>query len=115
MSDTLVIKQFRLRKDKPNAEWLKADEQIDEWIKQQPGFLFRCLSETTEGEWFVVEYWSSMEAVKAAEEKFRETLEGLIAPFIEISGFTVRHSKAHAMRQNCLSYPEQNIICFIDS
>lgn len=115
MPDTIVIKQFRLRKDKPKAEWLKADEQTDAWIKRQPGFLFRCLSETAEGEWFAVEYWSSIEAVKAAEENYREKLEGLIVPFIEMSSFTARPSKAQVIRQSCSAYPEQNVICFIDS
>ncbi|OIR09812.1 hypothetical protein GALL_82180 [mine drainage metagenome] len=115
MSDTIVIKQFRLRKDKPKTEWLKADEQTDAWINQQPGFIFRCLSETAEGEWFAVEYWSSIEAAKAAEENFRERLEGLIVPFIEMNSFTARHSKAQVMRQSGLAYLEQNVICLIDS
>ncbi len=115
MPDTIVIKQFRLRKDKPKTEWLKADEQTDAWIKRQPGFVFRSLSETEEGEWFAVEYWSSIEAVKAAEENFREKLEGLIVPFIEMNSFTARHSKAQVSRQSGLAYPEQDVICFIDS
>ncbi|OIR03265.1 hypothetical protein GALL_145370 [mine drainage metagenome] len=99
MSDTLVIMQFRLQKDKTTADWLQANQLVNDWIKQQPGFRFRSLSETVDGVWFIVVYWASMEAAKAAEASFGQSMAGLIVPFVEMSGFTSSNSTAHLMQQ----------------
>jgi hypothetical protein len=50
MSDTIELVRFRLKQDKTTADWLKANEKINDWIKVQPGFRFRSLSETADGE-----------------------------------------------------------------
>jgi hypothetical protein len=99
MSDTIVIMKVRLGKDIATTDWLKANEQINEWRKQQQGFRFQSLSETADGEWYIVVYWASLEAAKAAGEKFREKLEGLIVPFVEMKSFSSSYSTAHLMQQ----------------
>ena len=70
MSDTIELVRFRLQAGKTAAEWLKANEKINEWVKAQPGFRFRSLSETDDGEWIDMVYWESLEASRKAGEKF---------------------------------------------
>ena len=99
MSDTIELVRFRLKQDKTAADWLKANEKINDWIKVQPGFRFRSLSETDDGEWIDMVYWENLEAAKAAGAKFHDEIGPHCEPLIEVGSIVVSHSKAHVMQQ----------------
>lgn len=99
MSDTIELVRFRLKQDKTAADWLKANEKINDWIKVQPGFRFRSLSETDDGEWIDMVYWENLEAAKAAGAKFGDEVAPTCEPLIEIGSVVVSHSKAHVMQR----------------
>jgi hypothetical protein len=99
MSDTIELVRFRLKQDKTAADWLKANEKISGWIKLQPGFRFRSLSETADGEWIDMVYWDSLESAKSAGAKFGEEMAPTCEPLIEMASVIVSHSKAHVMQR----------------
>lgn len=99
MSDTIELVRFRLKQDKTAADWLKANEKINNWIKQQPGFRFRSLSETDDGEWIDMVYWENLEAARAAGVKFGDEVAPSCEPLIEIGSVVVSHSRAHVMQR----------------
>lgn len=100
MSDTIELVRFRLKKDKTAADWLKANEKINDWIKLQPGFRFRSLSETEDGEWLDVVYWENLEAAQTAGTKFGEEMGPNCEPLIDMTSVIVSHSKAYVMQRN---------------
>jgi len=99
MMDTIVAMQFRLHQDQTADGFLQANERVNAWIKQQPGFRFRSLSETADGLWVLLVYWASKEAARAAEEKFKREMEGLLMPFIDAASFSSSLSQARVMLQ----------------
>lgn len=99
MSDTIELVRFRLLPGKTAADWLKVNEKINDWMKAQPGFQFRSVSEAEDGEWWDLVYWASMEAALAAGEKFMGELGGVIMPLVAPGSVVVSRSKAHVMQQ----------------
>jgi hypothetical protein len=99
MSDTIELVRFRLKQDKTAAEWLKANEKINDWVKVQPGFRFRSLSETDDGEWIDMVYWESLEAAKASGAKFGDEIGSSCEPLVDMTSVIVSHSKAHVMQR----------------
>lgn len=99
MSDTIELVRFRLQSGKTAADWLKANEKINDWMKAQPGFQFRSVSETDDGEWWDLVYWASVEAALTAGEKFLRDLGEVIAPLIARDSVAISRSKAHVMQQ----------------
>jgi hypothetical protein len=99
MSDTIELVRFRLQPGKTSADWLKANEKINEWVKAQPGFRFRSLSETEDGEWIDMVYWESLEAAKKAGEKFCDEMGAACEPLVAPGSVVVSHSRAHVMQR----------------
>ncbi len=99
MSDTIELVRFRLQPGKTAADWLLANEKINEWIKAQSGFQFRSVSETDDGEWWDLVYWANMEVAHAAGEKFLRDLGEVIAPLIMRDSVTITRGKVHMMQQ----------------
>lgn len=99
MSDTIELVRFRLQAGKTSADWLKANEKINDWIKVQPGFRFRSLSETDDGEWIDMVYWENLESAKTAGAKFGDEMGANCEPLIDMKSVIVSHSKAHVMQR----------------
>ena len=99
MSDTIVNMRFRLQPGRSRKDWLRANEQVNTWIGRQPGFRYRSLSETADGEWIVIVYWISAEAAEVADRGFVQDMGNLIFPFVDMDSFSVSHSLAHVMLQ----------------
>lgn len=64
MSETIDLVRFRFKQDKTAADRLKANENINEWAKRQPGFRFRSVSETEDGEWLDMTCWGNPQAAR---------------------------------------------------
>lgn len=99
MSDTIELVRFRLQQGKTSADWLKANEKINEFMKAQPGFRFRSLSETEDGEWLDLVYWENLAAAEAAGKKFESEIMPTCAPLVAPDSVTISRSKAHVMQQ----------------
>ena len=99
MSDTIELVRFRLQQGKTSADWLKANEKINEFMKAQPGFRFRSLSETDDGEWLDLVYWENLEAANAASEKFGAEMMSVCEPLVAHDSVVISRSKAHVMQR----------------
>lgn len=99
MSDTIELVRFRLQQGKTSADWLKANEKINEFMKVQPGFRFRSLSETDDGEWLDLVYWESLETANAASEKFGAEMMSVCEPLVAHDSVVISRSKAHVMQR----------------
>ncbi len=99
MSDTITLVRLRLQEGKTSAEWLKANEKINEWVTRQPGFRFRSLSETEDAEWIIMSYWDSLDAAIAADKRFGAEMMGMCNPLIVNESIVVSRSKAHLMQR----------------
>lgn len=99
MSDTIELVRFRLKEGKTSADWLKANEKINDWMKAQPGFRFRSLSETDDGEWMDMVYWESLEAATAAGERFGAEMMSVCEPLVAHDSVVISRSKAHVMQR----------------
>lgn len=99
MSDTIELVRFRLKPGKTAAEWLTANEKINDWMTAQPGFRFRSLSETDDGEWMDLVYWESLAAAEAAGQKFCAEMMPVCTPLIADGSVTISRSRAHLMQQ----------------
>ena len=51
----------------------KAQQQINDFCMQQPGFIYRSLSCDDNQTWFDIVYWQDMQAAKNAAEAFSQT------------------------------------------
>lgn len=99
MSDTIELVRFRLQQGKTAAQWLQANEKINAWVQAQPGFRFRSLSETEDGEWIDLVYWASMDAAQSAHESFGKEMGALCEPLVAAESVVVSHSRAHVMQR----------------
>ncbi len=99
MSDTIELVRFRLQPGNTAADWLKINEKINDWMKVQPGFQFRSVSETEDGEWLDLVYWANMEAAVTAGGKFLRDLGDVIMPLVAPGSVVISRSKAHVMQQ----------------
>lgn len=99
MSDTIELMHFRLKQGVTSTDWLKANEKINDWVARQPGFRFRSVSETGDGEWIDMVYWESMDAAKVASEQFGPELKAACEQFIDMSSFSMSRSQAHVMQR----------------
>lgn len=98
MSDTIELVRFRLKQGKTAADWLQANEKVSAWVQQQPGFRFRSLSETDDGEWIDLVYWQSPETARAAGERIMGEIGDAFEAIAEDS-IVCTHSKAHVMQR----------------
>lgn len=99
MSDTIELVRFRLQPGKSSAEWLAANEKINEWLARQSGFRFHSLSETEDGEWWDLVYWASAEAAQVAGEKFMDEVGATCMPLVDGDSVVMSRSRAHVMQR----------------
>ena len=71
MSEMLEVYRFKLNAGVTQVDLETANQTVQQFIQQQPGFLYRSLSfnKTTE-EWLTILYWESEETAKQASTHF---------------------------------------------
>lgn len=71
MSEILELYRFRLRVGVTQTDLETANQTVQQFVQQQPGFLYRSLSfNKSTGEWLTVIYWESEKAAKQASNYF---------------------------------------------
>ncbi|MDE1461114.1 antibiotic biosynthesis monooxygenase family protein [Spartinivicinus poritis] len=74
MSEFIELFRFKLKADATQAELETANQALQQFILQQPGFLYRSLSfNNTAEEWLGINYWESEAAAQAAANQFMES------------------------------------------
>ena len=62
--------QFRLKENVLESDFILASDQINQWVQQQAGFIYRSLAKSTDGLWTDIYYWNDMESADAANKVF---------------------------------------------
>lgn len=99
MSDTIDLVRFRLQQGKYSSDWLKANEKIDAWVTRQPGFRFRSLSETEDGEWIDMTCWDSPQAAQAGQTCFGAEMMSVCEPLVEPESVVSCFSTVHVLQR----------------
>lgn len=88
--------EFRITGDRD--EFVTLFAEVGEWSSAQPGFVRRTLAVEDDGLWIDMVVWQSMDAAKAAGEKFMAELAG--SPFmamIDVKSVSTRHAPVVVM------------------
>jgi hypothetical protein len=69
MNHFVELVTFRARAGVTSEQVISAAEQVNLFLKSQPGFLSRHLGVTDDGTWYDILYWESRDHVTAAMAK----------------------------------------------
>ena len=77
MNDKNVVEQvqFRIKDSVSESEFITLNENLNKWVIEQPGFLYRSLTKSTDGLWIDIVYWKNMESAQNAQSTFSESPE----------------------------------------
>ncbi|WP_020409917.1 antibiotic biosynthesis monooxygenase family protein [Hahella ganghwensis] len=94
-ADTNVVEMvtFKLLAGTTEQDFLAANEGIQQFVKQQPGFLYRSLCKLDgEEEWTDIVYWQNLAAAETAGKDFMESpLSKPALSCIDPDSVTMRH------------------------
>lgn len=68
--EAIEVCMFKLVDGTERQQFMTSNDAVDQWLKTQDGFMFRCLSEKEDGTWIDIVHWASMEAAHAAGDSF---------------------------------------------
>lgn len=71
MSHTVMeLVTFKVKASATPSQFVAASAPVTTWVRAQPGFLSRAVSQGEDGTWFDVVFWESDATARAAAEKF---------------------------------------------
>ena len=84
--------QFRIKDEVLESDLIASSDMVNQWVRQQPGFMYRSLTKSTNGLWTDIVYWQDMECAKTAGDAFASAPENqsIMAAVIEDS-VTIQH------------------------
>lgn len=70
--DTTVIKtyKFSLKPSVTDADFLDVNTKIQTFLSSLPGFQYRSVAKTKEGQWIDINYWENEAALEKVEQAF---------------------------------------------
>lgn len=67
--------QFRLSSGASAEAFLTANEAVNQWVQQQPGFLYRTLTCNEQNEWTDLVFWQDQQTADQAAQAFVKAQE----------------------------------------
>lgn len=90
---SIEIVTFRLAGGSADA-FIAANASVNEWLRRQPGFLWRQLAEQQDGSFVDVVLWQSHDAALAAGAKMMEEMaQSPAMTMIDPSGLEMKHAR----------------------
>ena len=74
MQSVMELVKFNLVEGSTDQDFVQANDKLNDWVKQQPGFQSRKLIKQQDGSWLDVVQWASLEQAQSAGEKFMADL-----------------------------------------
>ncbi|MCW8885600.1 MAG: hypothetical protein OQK12_10150 [Motiliproteus sp.] len=72
-------------------------EGVHEFLKEQPGFIYRSLSQDESGQWFDIVYWQDIATAKSAGDAFMAAPAGqALGALADMDSVVMRHMVAEA-------------------
>ena len=88
---------YQLKSDVSVQQLAETHDSVHEFLKQQPGFIYRSLSRDESGQWFDIVYWQDMAAAKTAGEAFMAAPAGqALGALADMDSVVMRHMVAEA-------------------
>mgnify|MGYP000585215321 FL=1 len=69
-SNVVEIVNFKLASGFTSQDFLSSNEQMELFLKEQQGLLYRSLCEKEDGSYIDIVYWENMELAKQAQQAF---------------------------------------------
>lgn len=93
---------FTLKPGTDNAQWLASAAELEGFLHQQSGFLYRALTQDEQGLWYDVVYWQDMDAAVAGGKAFMASSQGQqMCQFIALETVKVRHMPVSVEVMSC--------------
>jgi hypothetical protein len=72
----LELVQFKLIDGKNDADLASTHEDISEFLKEQPGFMYRSISRCEDGTYVDIVYWNDKSSAKKASDALMQDSRG---------------------------------------
>ncbi|EPJ45071.1 MAG: hypothetical protein OFPI_37770 [Osedax symbiont Rs2] len=95
MSTTIELVTFKLAEGVMPEQIVATNDTMQAFLVQQPGFIYRSLSQDEEGQWFDIVYWIDRESAKVGGEAFMQSAAcAALMPLIDGPSVVMRHMDA---------------------
>lgn len=73
MTTAIEMVSYKIAAGTADEKVEKAQQQINDFCMQQPGFIYRSVSKNDDQKWFDIVYWQNMDAAMKASEAFEQS------------------------------------------
>lgn len=102
MTTVVEMVTYRLKQGVAQKELEATNESVNSFVKAQPGFLYRSLSQDDADQWFDIVYWENMDAAKKAGEEFLAADIGKeLCQLIDMDSCFMRHMPVNTEMMSC--------------
>ncbi len=101
-NSVIELVTYKLKTDTTKEQLAATHSDVNAFLKKQPGFLYRSLSEDDSGLLYDIVYWQDMETAKNAGEAFMADKAGqALVALTDESSISMRHMDALTETNNC--------------
>ena len=102
MTTTLELVSYRLKDNISKDQLAATHDDVNQFLQQQEGFMYRSCSEDDSGLIYDIVYWQNMETAKAAGEAFMTHPAGQsLVVLCDESSLTMNHMELLTEKANC--------------
>ncbi|NRB38949.1 MAG: hypothetical protein HRU20_10875 [Pseudomonadales bacterium] len=95
MTSTIELVTYRLKTGKTQSDLAATHEQVNAFLQQQPGFIYRSCSVDDAGLNYDICYWQSLEQAKTAGDAFMQSAPcQALLQLCDEESVTMRHMAA---------------------
>ncbi|WMW79647.1 hypothetical protein RF679_13430 [Undibacterium cyanobacteriorum] len=101
MHKNMEIVRFNLVSETSTEEFLRANEEVERWVRRQAGFSSRHLCLDAAGRWTDIVLWNSEQCAKQAADQFIKDLNG--TAFMRMIDFSTVEMTHQTVLVHCLN------------
>lgn len=95
MNTSIELVTFKLAEGVQPEQLVATNDAMQAFLTQQPGFIYRSLSQDEDGQWFDIVYWIDEASAKTGGEAFmRSAACASLMPLIDGPSVKMRHMDA---------------------
>lgn len=101
-TSVIELVSYKLKAGVSKEQLAATHTQVNAFLKEQPGFMYRSLSEDDSGLLYDIVYWQNMDSAKAAGEAFMAHPAGQsLFVVTDENSITMRHMQALTETSSC--------------
>jgi len=107
MTTTVIeLVTYKLKQDVDKSALNDSHPQVNEFLKAQPGFLYRSLSEDKNGLLHDIVYWQDMKCAELAGKAFEQSSAcASLMSITDMESVTMQHMSAMTEAMSCQGEP----------